>query len=120
MVREKEMLMTELREERDRTANPASKENSICLFPGVCLDIPSFGGFSSGLFILGLILGVSFGSVCAGKCNIDICTVFRFCCPDRCLSVQKEDGDQDIHIYMDGGKMEKEGLKESRDIETNV
>ena len=48
--------------ERRRPGKLAGDENKICLVgDSFCLNVPSFGGISTGIFILGLVLGLLCG-----------------------------------------------------------
>jgi len=68
MVKEKEMLQTQLQEERNRKLNSLfTTDNSICLWSEFCLDIPAFVGLIVGVLILGLLLGVCLGYFCVRR-----------------------------------------------------
>jgi len=104
-------LSNQLEEERNRTAEKAeSQDNTMCVLPGFCLNVPSFGGFSGGILVLGIILGLAFGCFCAGKCKMDVCAFCRCCCPERFGARGADDTDQDIHIHIDNDDTEKEKL----------
>ena len=86
MLEEKKSLEDQLEEavrrraeaERGR-AEGRSEENKICLV-GVsfCLNVPSFGGVSTGIFLLGVVLGL----VCGCRCDTSrLCSIFNCCCP---------------------------------------
>ena len=69
ILEEKETLEVQLEEaERKRAeaerrrSDQSSLENKICLVgDSFCLNVPSFGGISTGIFILGLVLGLLCG-----------------------------------------------------------
>ena len=69
ILEEKETLEVQLEEaERKRAeaerrrSDQSSEENKICLVgDSFCLNVPSFGGISTGIFILGLVLGLLCG-----------------------------------------------------------
>ena len=86
MLEEKKTLEDQLEEAERRRAEAErgraegrSEENKICLV-GVsfCLNVPSFGGVSTGIFLLGVVLGL----VCGCRCDTSrLCSIFNCCCP---------------------------------------
>ena len=108
-MKERDDLMNQLAEEKSRSET--STTDQLCLLPGFCFTAPQFGGWSSGILVLGLGLGLALGCFCAGRCNIDLCAVCKCCCPASFGSARTEDDDQDIHIHLDGSKPEEEVLK---------
>jgi hypothetical protein len=66
-----------------KEAKAAAEGNKLCLGPGdsFCLNVPSFGGISGGLLVLGIILGLAAGCFCGGRCQVDPCLLCKCCCP---------------------------------------
>ena len=86
MLEEKKTLEDQLEEAERRRAEAErgraegrSEENKICLLgDSFCLNVPSFGGVSTGIFLLGVVLGL----VCGCRCDTSrLCSIFNCCCP---------------------------------------
>ena len=86
MLEEKKTLEDQLEEAERRRAEAErgraqgrSEENKICLVgDSFCLNVPSFGGVSTGIFLLGVVLGL----VCGCRCDTSrLCSIFNCCCP---------------------------------------
>ena len=86
MLEEKKSLEAQLEEAERRRAEAErgraegrSEENKICLVgDSFCLNVPSFGGVSTGIFLLGVVLGL----VCGCRCDTSrLCNIFNCCCP---------------------------------------
>ena len=86
MLEEKKTLEGQLEEAERRRAEAErgraegrSEENKICLVgDSFCLNVPSFGGVSTGIFLLGVVLGL----VCGCRCDTSrLCNIFNCCCP---------------------------------------
>ena len=82
--------------ERRRPGQLSSEENKICLVgDSFCLNVPSFGGISTGIFILGLVLGL----LCGCKCDTSrLCSLFNCCCPASARASADPQGAEDINI----------------------
>ena len=100
--------------ERRRPGQLSGDENKICLVgDSFCLNLPSFGGISTGIFILGLVLGLVFGC----KCDTSrLCSLFNCCCPARARATADPQGAEDININInidddDDAEEEKQALK---------
>ena len=87
-----------------------------------CIHLPGFGGISTGIFILGVVLG----SIC-GCQGSKFCDMLLCCCPTRCwqccpekakpaaLRAPAEDQDITINITVgddDDSEEEKQDLKD--------
>ena len=100
--------------ERRRPGQMSGEENKICLVgDSFCLNVPSFGGISTGIFILGLVLGL----VCGCKCDTSrLCSLFNCCCPAGARASADPQGAEDININInidddDDAEEEKQALK---------
>jgi len=101
--------------ERRRPGQLASEENKICLVgDSFCLNVPSFGGISTGIFILGLVLGL----LCGCKCDTSrLCSLLNCCCPASARASADPQGAEDININInidddDDTEEEKLALKD--------
>ena len=101
--------------ERRRPGQLSSEENKICLVgDSFCLNVPSFGGISTGIFILGLVLGL----LCGCKCDTSrLCSLFNCCCPASARASADPQGAEDININInidddDDTEEEKQALKD--------
>merc|ERR1712210_184568 len=100
-----ELLKDKLAEERRKSKDLRADENKICLLGDNmgCVHLPSFGGISTGILLLGVGLGLLCG--CQGSRLCD-CLFFCFpprcwqCCPDRAKpkALRAPEDDQDIEI----------------------
>ena len=101
--------------ERRRPGQLSSEENKICLVgDSFCLNVPSFGGISTGIFILGLVLGL----LCGCKCDTSrLCSLFNCCCPATTRASADPQGAEDINININidddnDAEEEKQALKD--------
>ena len=94
MLEEKKTLEDQLEEAERRRAEAEkgraegrSEENKICLLgDSFCLNVPSFGGVSTGIFLLGVVLGL----VCGCRCDTSrLCSIFNCCCPASARDIIK-------------------------------
>ena len=84
-----------------------------------CINLPGFGGISTGLVILGIGLGLICG--CQGS---KLCDMLLCCCPKRCwqccpesakpAALRAPEDDQDIEITIGVGDDSEE---EKRDVQ---
>ena len=102
------------RAEAERRRPGPGEENKICLVgDSFCLNVPSFGGISTGIFILGLVLGL----VCGCKCDTSrLCSLFNCCCPATARASADPQGAEDININInidddDDAEEETQALK---------
>ena len=100
--------------EQRRPGSLSGEENKICLVgESFCLNVPSFGGISTGIFILGLVLGL----VCGCKCDTSrLCSIFNCCCPAGARAAADPPAAEDININInidddDDTEEEKQALK---------
>jgi len=112
LIEEKKTLKEEL-------AGPVKQQNQLCMGLLGCITVPSFGGISTGLLLLGVVLGLICG--CQGS---KICDWLLCCCPKRCwqccpdgakpAALRAPEDDQDIKIKItigDNSEEEKQDLK---------
>ena len=78
LIEEKRTLKEELADAKRRPPG-ALNENQLCLGLLGCINVPSFGGISTGLLLLGVVLGLICG--CQGS---KLCDWLLCCCPKRC------------------------------------
>jgi len=119
MLEEKRTLEGQLEEAERRRAEAErgraegrSEENKICLVgDSFCLNVPSFGGVSTGIFLLGVVLGL----VCGCRCDTSrLCSIFNCCCPASARAGSDGLGADDININInvdDDDDSEKQYLK---------
>ena len=119
MLEEKKTLEDQLEEAERRRAEAErgrakgrSEENKICLLgDSFCLNVPSFGGVSTGIFLLGVVLGL----VCGCRCDTSrLCSIFNCCCPVSARAGSDGLGADDININInvdDDDDSEKQYLK---------
>ena len=117
LIEEKKTLKEELADAKRRPPG-ALNENQLCLGLLGCINVPSFGGISTGLLLLGVVLGLICG--CQGS---KICDWLLCCCPKRCwnccpdgakpAALRAPEDDQDIKITIGDGDNSEE---EKRDL----
>jgi len=118
LIEEKRTLKEELADAKRRPPG-ALNENQLCLGLLGCINVPSFGGISTGLLLLGVVLGLICG--CQGS---KLCDWLLCCCPKRCWNCcpdgakpaalrAPEDQDQVIKITIGDGDDSEE---EKRDL----
>jgi len=120
MLEEKKTLEGQLEEAERRRAEAErgraegrSEENKICLVgDSFCLNVPSFGGVSTGIFLLGVVLGL----VCGCRCDTSrLCNIFNCCCPASARAgsdgLKADDINININVDDDDDDSEKQYLK---------
>jgi len=124
----KKLEESERRRAADLVLAEKSKPNKLCVLGENlgCINLPSFGGISTGILLLGLGLGLFCGCQSSRLCNIFECC-FR-CCPERrrVADLQApEDDDQDINVHItidddNDSEEEKQDSDEKQDLKDDT
>ena len=112
-LKESEQELKEAKRKRLERLEQEADKNEMCLGWLGCINLPKFGGISTGLLLFGLGLGLLCGCYGSTLINKLLCS----CCPERVKNAalrapEKDDVDIKITIGEDDSEEEKKDLKD--------